>query len=131
MHIYLAARYSRHNEMKVNAIALEGYGHTVTSRWIQGQHQLDGERHDEAATFAIEDMEDLTKSDCVVSFTETGESSKRPSKGGRHVEFGAGLALNKRMIVIGPRENVFHYLPNIEIYESLEEFLDVLSKEVE
>lgn len=126
MRIYLAARYSRHEEMQENAADLEAAGHTVTSRWIRGSHKLDPDRVDEAERFAIEDIEDLTKSDVVVSFTETDEKAakKRPSKGGRHVEFGIGLALNKRLVVIGPRENVFHWLPNVEVYDDLESFMN-------
>ena len=40
------------------------------------------------------------------------------TRGGRHAEFGIALALGKRVIVIGPRENVFHALPAVERYES-------------
>lgn len=135
MQMYLAARYSRNEEMREVAEVLRGNGHTVTSRWINGSHeQTEGDRHaeaDENARFAIEDIEDLTKSDIVVSFTETTDQKKvkRPSKGGRHVEFGMGVAFNKRMVVIGPRECVFHWLPSVEVYDSLDEFLNVLEDE--
>lgn len=47
----------------------------------------------------------------------------RISRGGRHVEFGMALALAKRCIVIGPRENVFHLLPQVEQYDSWEQYL--------
>jgi hypothetical protein len=37
--------------------------------------------------------------------------------GGRHVEFGLALAQGKRVIIVGPRENVFHYLlPDAQIF---------------
>lgn len=130
MHIYLAARYSRHKEMETYAAVLEDAGHHVTSRWIHGDHDIkDSDRHKDAERnerLAIEDMTDITKSECVISFTEDPKTakSKRPSKGGMHVEFGLGLALNKRMVVIGPRVHIFHWLPNVEIYDTLEAFLD-------
>lgn len=34
--IYLAARYSRHPEMRVVRDRLEASGHKVVSRWIEG-----------------------------------------------------------------------------------------------
>lgn len=41
MKIYLAARYSRLNELKNYCIELENIGYTITSRWIKGNHQID------------------------------------------------------------------------------------------
>ena len=135
MHIYLAARYSRHPEMQEHAQEIEKLGHTVTSRWIRGSHSLDdsldrGQADEVRADFAIEDMEDLSKCDVVLSFTEDlSVKADRPSKGGRHVEFGMGVALNKRMVIIGEREHVFHWLPNVEHYGSLADFLSVITEE--
>lgn len=133
MRFYLAARYSRNHEMREYAQALADLGHEPICRWINGSHDMtrDAQSDDERATFAIEDMEDLSKVDAVLSFSEgaSDKEVKRPSKGGRHVEFGLGLALNKRMILIGPQEHVFHWLPEIEVYETLEEFLDTLENE--
>jgi hypothetical protein len=129
--IYLAARYSRHDEMKEIGDTLTMLGHTVTSRWIQGHHQLDGERHDEAHKFAREDLEDVLEADWLISFTEeiSDVPVKRPSKGGRHVEFGVALIAGLRMILVGPREHVFHYLDGVEQYDDLPSLLDALAKE--
>ena len=60
--------------------------------------------------------------DVVISFTSVGGG-----KGGRHVEFGYGLGLGKKMIVVGPRENVFHTLPQIEHYEDWPHLVMALS----
>lgn len=127
MRFYLAARYSRQGEMRVVRDMLTDRGHTVTSRWIDGTHD-DKPRED----CAIEDMEDLSKSDVILSFTEDHEESKkkRPGKGGRHVEFGMGLAFNKRMLVVGPRENVFHCLPTIEVFDTIEALTEYIDKEL-
>ena len=46
--------------------------------------------------------------DAVIVFTEMPNSVL--ATGGSHVEFGLALAQGKRVIVVGPRENVFHYL---------------------
>jgi hypothetical protein len=118
--IYLASRYSRIAEMNLVADVLVSLGHVVTSRWIQGGHQVtDRGLNDQAeeklrTLFAIEDLEDLVAADCCISFTEEPRSSA--SRGGRHVEFGVALAHRKRCLVVGPRENVFHCLPGVEVY---------------
>lgn len=120
MKIYLASRYSRLAEMQACREDLRAAGLVVTSRWVNGDHQasdneLGGGGH-LAARFAHEDMEDLAAADVVVSFTEPARTG--PTRGGRHVEFGAALALGKRVIVVGHRENVFHSLPAVEFYPS-------------
>ena len=120
MKIYLASRYSRFAEMRGYREELEGAGHTVTSRWINGDHQIDDQglsiqaKEAERVRFAQEDRDDLLAADCVVSFTEAPRSSN--SRGGRHVEHGMALALGKRVVVVGHRENVFHCLPEVEFY---------------
>jgi len=120
MKIYLAARYSRHKELQVYANQLIADGHEITSRWIWGNHQIDDEglsvesKRVERERFATEDTQDLMHSQVCINFTEIPRSTT--SRGGRHVEFGIALGLLKRCIVVGPRENVFHCLPEIEIY---------------
>jgi len=37
--------------------------------------------------------------------------------GGKHVELGIALALGKRVIAFGRRENIFHYHPDVRFYE--------------
>ncbi len=44
-------------------------------------------------------------------------------KGGRHIEHGYAVATGKRLIVVGPRENIFHCHPATEAYETWVEFL--------
>ena len=45
---------------------------------------------------------------------------------GHHVEFGYALAQGKRIILVGHRENVFNYLPEIEFVETWPQALDAL-----
>jgi hypothetical protein len=53
--------------------------------------------------------------DAVIIFTEIPNTVL--ATGGRHVEFGLALAQGKRVIVVGPRENVFHYLlPESQVF---------------
>lgn len=118
MKFYLASRYSRIEEMQAVRADLAAAGHEVTARWVNGNHQVsDDELTTElSAQFAHEDAEDLAAADTVISFTESPRCG--PTRGGRHVEFGLALALGKRVIVVGHRENVFHSLPAVEFYPS-------------
>lgn len=120
MKIYLASRYSRAAQMRTVRDRLTSFGYVVTSRWIEGGHELTKEgstqaNHSERARFAAEDWADMMASDCVISFTE--EPRKTTTRGGRHVEFGGALAAGKRCIVIGWRENVFHCLQSVEFFD--------------
>ena len=131
--IYLASRYSRYEEMARYADQLAVLGFNVTSRWIHGSHQISDSglseqaKESERIRFAQEDWDDLMRAHTVISFTEQPRSSN--SRGGRHVEFGAALALGKRCIVVGPRENVFHCLPEVEHFEFWWQAFDVLRTE--
>lgn len=132
MRIYLAARYSRREELCGYREQLRAMGHDVRSRWLDGKHQISdsgnligdhGEALVEAggeaaallrAKFAQDDFEDVTGADVVISFTEPPRS--KANRGGRHVEFGIALAGGKRILVVGHRENIFHWLPHVEFY---------------
>ena len=123
MLIYLAARYSRLEELNTYAEDLRAVGHRVEARWLLGDHQIhEGTDKVEAATvsvpvegraFALDDYEDVVKADALIAFSEEPRAAKA-SRGGRHVEFGMALAWGKKVIVVGPRENVFHTLPQVE-----------------
>ena len=150
MIIYLAARYSRREELCRYRRQLEDLGHTVQARWLDGGHQIgdhgtpigdDGESlvegDSEAASaeaarlrtrFALDDWEDVNAADLVISFTEPPRS--KPNRGGRHVEFGIALANLARVFVVGHRENIFHWLPAVKFFETWEEALRLIPEEV-
>ena len=113
MHIYLAARFSRADELNGYREILEGKGHTITSRWLLGGHEWSGTDDDaippeEATRFAIEYIEDILSSDVLVAFTEEPKSG--PSRGGRHVGAGVAIGLGIPVLIVGPYENVFYTL---------------------
>lgn len=130
--IYLAARYSRRLELCGYRAELAALGYEVTSRWLNGSHQIDdkgvpigddGERRFEMGDpslahwrehFATEDVADVLAADTLVAFTEEPRSGN--SRGGRHVELGIALGSGKHVIIVGPRENVFCWLPLVEWY---------------
>lgn len=116
MKIYPAARYGRREEMAQISDYLKSKGFEITARWVYG-----GEEGLSREDIALLDFEDVDKADVVLSFTERRGTAN--VAGGRHVEFGYGLAKGKRMVVIGERETVFHEHPDAEVYPSLEEWL--------
>ena len=136
--IYLASRFSRREEMLGHAEVLASLGHEVVSRWVFGAHEIVGKGgedtaypEEQRADFAAHDIADVERADIVLSFTE---EPRKPStnRGGRHVEFGYALALGKRrgiaVGIVGPRENVFHCLPEVKQFNSFDDFLSVLTE---
>jgi hypothetical protein len=117
MLVYLAARYSRYPEMQKYAAMLAQAGHEVTGRWILGDHELRSDGQSDADEWAVrwaqEDWDDLMAAEAVVSFTEGPGEVPGRARGGRHVEFGAARAAGKLLFVVGHRENVFHYMPDV------------------
>lgn len=147
MKVYLAARYSRRLELCGYRAELEANGCSVTSRWLNGKHQIgndgtpigdagealveaDKPGAPEAAAalreaFCQEDLADVLAAQTVISFTEIPRQPTT-NRGGRHVEFGIALAqavlgAEVRLIVVGPRENIFHHHPMVEQFDTWEE----------
>jgi hypothetical protein len=133
--VYLAARYSRHDEMQgVRDVLAGGWAIEVTSRWIDCHTDVVGDFTDSftpeflnryperCAPLGQHDIDDVIRADAVISFTGEG------GKGGRHVEFGMGLALGKRCIVIGPREHIFHTLTVVDWYPNWPRFVMALAR---
>ena len=124
--IYLCSRYGRRKEMlRRKAVIEKELGCVVTSRWIEGSHNIQGLEPssygkiekatgtslptDAARKVAKFDLSDLRNSDVIICFTES--TSSKFARGGRHVEFGLALGTNyMRIIVVGPTENVFYAL---------------------
>jgi nucleoside 2-deoxyribosyltransferase len=133
--VYLAARYDHRLRLCAYREDLRARGIAVTSRWLDGLHTLSAGLDDQSnnaappmtrRTMAMEDWADVLAADALVFFCEPEDSDSK--RGGRHVEFGAALALGKRVLAVGDnRENVFHELPAVEHYASWECALAALS----
>jgi hypothetical protein len=145
---YLAARYSRREELCRYREQLRSIGYNVQARWLDGGHQLStdgtpigdrGEKLVEGAhgdllteiraaslrmKFATDDFDDVLAAKLVISFTEPPRSNH--SRGGRHVEFGIALANRARVCIVGHRENIFHWLPGVVFYPRWEDLLSDL-----
>lgn len=119
MKVFLSARYSRRNELKEIRSLLQQYGYEVCSRWLDtewNETERESQVYSSAAPpeyreqYSQWDRDDVLACDYFVAFTEEPRSNTR---GGRHVEFGIAIAAKKRIIVVGPRENIFYYLPEV------------------
>lgn len=132
--IYLAARFSRRDELASYMNTLEERGFTVTSRWLT-QHQALDFSHPAAkysnfdrTQFALHDYEDVQRADRLIAFTESpDENSINGRRGGRHVELGLALAWGKHVYVVGHRENVFCHLPQVMFYATFDQLLESLT----
>jgi hypothetical protein len=133
LNIYLCAQYARFPELQRYAKELEALGHTITSRWIRGDHELrahgEAEVTDWQERWALEDWSDLEDADTVIAFTEGLGMGPGARRSGRMVEWGMALALFKRCIAVGPRENVFFWLPQVHYYPTWEDCLTALRTE--
>lgn len=119
--IYLAAPYPRKDEIMAYRDELASLGFDVTSSWLEEKHAPNVALHEVSQSlskrYAIFDLEDVDRADVLISFTEPQGTSH--SRGGRHVEFGYALARGKELWIVGPVENIFHYLvPEDHIFES-------------
>lgn len=141
MRYYFAGAYARRTELAVYADEIQSAIGTakVVSTWLTTDLGIPDEGFSvgqlttpeavkQAWTFGKRDVADLWKADVIVSFTGSGE------RGGRHVEFGIALDLVTsdgwdgssdvpRLVVIGPREHVFHCHPATEVYVDWRMFL--------
>lgn len=125
MRIYLAAAFLRYPEMQAYRDQLHARGHVVTARWVDGTEPDDGNLMSgpsgDLGQFAVMDLTDIQLAECMISFTDGARA-----RGGRHAEFGYGYAIGLRMMVVGPREHIFHHLPGVEHYETWAEALDAI-----
>lgn len=126
MKIYLAAPYSEMLRMRGWEQHLVAAGHTCTSQWIHGNEE--GMSLNDAAQM---DLDDVDAADAVVSLALP--KGTMFSSGGRHVEFGYGLARGKHMIVVsegGGCENIFHHLDRVVKCSTIEAAITCLADPV-
>lgn len=126
MKFYISARYGRRLEAEELGRVLLEEGHEITSRWIWRDQPDDYETatHEEVADYAEEDIEDVMNAEALITLSEP--SNNPYGRGGRHVEFGFALGMGKELYVIGPLENIFHYMDNVVVSETVADFLEYL-----
>ncbi len=121
MIIYIAAPYPCREEAQRWAKLLTEAGHLVTARWVTNEGE-DSKDPNDQAYYAKIDMEDIESAYSLVLMT--GYRGDRSWTGGRHWEAGYAYAKERRIIVVGPRESVFHHIPSVQQYDTIEEMID-------
>ena len=126
--VYLAAPYASKDQIRRHASELVALGCDVTAQWLDEPHAatvpFTSRDPEELRAFARRDISDIARADVFIFFSlDPDQPTKR---GGRHVEFGLAIAQRKRMIVVGPRENIFHFLPDVEVAPTFNAAIELL-----
>jgi nucleoside 2-deoxyribosyltransferase len=116
--VYVAAKYERQSEAKLLTMLLQAAGARIMSTWVDEPLAPDVS---EWTDYAKKDVNEIQNSSVLIVLTN--QEGRRSTTGGHHWETGYAYALGKRIVLIGPKENVFHYLPGMEHYPDLEAFL--------
>lgn len=118
---YLAAKYTYRTTVLKIAVIMAKHHHRITSAWLDGSHT--SETPEDQASYARMDLLDIYQATTLVLFQFPVEAPEDST--GRHVEFGYALAREKRMILVGKKTSVFHHLPHVEHYPTVQAFFDV------
>lgn len=119
--VYLAGRYDRQAELAIYARQVNESGHICISRWLDPKHNNLPQKQ-----VALDDAQDVMDCNTFVLFSHKPEDGY--GKGGSHVEFGIAWTMGKRIMIVGDYENIFHWLPGVEQYDTWEEALDNIVK---
>ena len=114
--------------MQAVAAILRAKGIQVTSSWLN-EHWDAGTTMDqippkELSEFAAQDLADIVSADTLILFSM--DPMIPGVRGGRHVEFGYALGRGKRIIVVGVKENIFHYLLRVKHCTTIAELLNII-----
>lgn len=122
LRVYLAGRWARRAEIRRLGNMLAALGVEVTSSWLYSGEEDSGAPAALLAEWAARDLRDVARADALVLITD-GEDTPGGYSGGRHSETGYALALGKAVYVVGPRENIFHHLPAVQVCATWADFL--------
>ena len=129
MKVYLSGAFDHRDEVAGLSEFMGRAGITVTSNWLhEPPLAYDATEFDmwERRARANDDMADIRRADAFVYITLWPSTT-----GGRHVELGMALAWDKRVIRIGPADNMFSHLATIESFETIEAFMQaIVAKEI-
>lgn len=130
MKVYIASNFADKDRVKARGEELAALGITCTSRWAleTAPHncKITDVKEDYLRETAVFDIEDILVADVVVLTVPTPEqlmnlTPHQMSRGGRTFESGFQYGLmvatamttgtvNRKLIVMGDKENVFHFL---------------------
>jgi hypothetical protein len=104
----------------------------VTSTWPHENMKANAKLHevtdDYLRVHARKDLHEILNSDAVILFTQ--DPLIPFCRGGRMHEAGFAMGAGKTVIVCGPKENIFHYLPEVTQFDTWEQLKQTLTKAV-
>lgn len=121
---YLAGPYAARTELAGYAEELRTIGYRVQCQWLDETHEITAGTTGPAREITAEqvnlhasqDLIDIRNCTVLVAFTV--DALKTPitvgNSGGRHVETGYALALDKDVVLVGQPENVFHRMSLVD-----------------
>lgn len=113
MNFYIASLFSEKEDSLAKAQQIEdSLGWSSTATWLKG-----GEEGLSRSGISTLDLDDVAESDCLIIISYP-RGTPKPG-GGRWVEFGYALALEKQCYVIGPYENVFCHDGRVKVYPTV------------
>lgn len=118
MKVYLAARYQWIDKMKVEREKFLAAGFEITADWIESDEVNQARSRSENARL---DLYGIAQADVFVLYALP--IGTMFSSGGRMTELGYAIALGKKVILVGERENVFCHLDNILAFNSTEDVI--------
>ena len=121
MKIYIAA--SNQEAAILTSLRLIEAGHDITSSWLSEPFDRTV-KYSEAERRAIAetDFDDIADADALVCLESDGLIP-----GGKFVEVGIALGLEKLVCVVGRRENMLMWHPGISQVDSIEEFIEIVA----
>lgn len=122
MRLYVAGKYGRRAELQLVAERLRGIGVEVTSRWLEGSSGVGVHDHAPPMDCALEDLQDIDRSDGLLLFTELPDAGYMT--GGRHFEAGYAYGRGLRLWLVGPAENVFYHRPDVQRFKTVDDWLE-------
>ena len=123
--VYLASHYSRKDEIKRAARDLEYVGVKVSSTWHREYLASDTSLSDPKVSKAYwrsaakRDFKELESATHLVFLSLSPDVEF--TRGAHCVEYGIALALRKHIIVVGPSQHIFCYLPGVKFFDSWKE----------
>jgi hypothetical protein len=135
--VYLAAAWSRREEISAIADRLRDVGVEITSNWLTEETALQtGAKEKFLRDRAYIDLNDVDRADALVRFTDPTAIDgsvfaveRRLLSAARMVEMGYALAKGKTVYVVGGKQNVFDYLGSIVHVQDVDALVKLLSQE--
>jgi hypothetical protein len=125
--VTMSARMGRRAELRRYRTDLARAGYRVVSSWLDSEvddADLDSKTLGEQQ---VRNLEEIDRSTLHVVFTDPpGEEVVGATRGTRHFDAGYAWSL-QRVVIVGPRENAAHHIPDVEVYPTWGAFYEALT----